>query len=150
MADALMISQAEGKREEASKHLADLRRRLERIQEEINMAERDLAGWDDFLAKYRMLANGKTKQAPGHSKPDSLEVKRDSLPGQVAVLLHEHGQMTMAEIFHALTTKGIGEGKENFRTIVNTALWRRTKENDLFEKDEKGYKLRTTKFVLTD
>ena len=137
-----MRLQAEQRQKAANDRIIDLRKKLDRIQKDIDEAEQEAAEWEDFLAKYTMLANGKTKQEENR-KGDKILVKRGSLPGMVAeILLANKGKsMTMTEIIEALRANKVAVDKENFRTILNTALWRRKGEGDLFEKTADGYKI---------
>jgi hypothetical protein len=62
--------------------------------------------------------------------------------------LHGGKRFTLTVLVHELEAQGYGTDAKDFRTIVNTALWRR---KDLFGKDEDGnFYLRTEDYELVD
>jgi hypothetical protein len=149
-----MQLQAEKQYTDANERLADLRKKLERIQKEIDETTMEASGWAAFLERYRMLLNGKAKpENPSDSRSWRVKVKRNSLPAHVVEILQNKGSpMTLKAIINELNAKGIGADQENFRTILNTALWRRAQANPsrLFVKDDEGYRLLSDEVELAD
>ena len=86
-----------------------------------------------------------SKIATGQS--DRPQVKRGSLAGAAVEMLREKGEMSLSDLATYLAKVGHSGGAEKFRTVLNTAIWRR---KDVFLKTGSMFSLRTPDIELVD
>jgi hypothetical protein len=120
--------------------------------EETDRLQKEAEQWKDFILKYESLTRSvveedSTPSTNGHTA-EGVKVKRDSLAGHCVRLILENGPLTLKSLAERLEAMGHGQGFKDFATAVNTALWRR--RQDLFEKREKDYHLRTEEIEFVD
>ena len=150
-ANAMLRLEAEKKHEAANVRIAELRDAIDVMSKELVAAEKEASEWETFLEKYHILLNGTLKS---FNQGKVIEVKGDSLPGQVAAILRDkQTRMTLTAIIKELELKGVDISRDNFRTVLTTSLWRRTGQpgdGELLNKTDEGYALESPDFVLTE
>jgi len=127
---------------QAQTALAAAEERLARLRPQVDEAEKAVAKYRQFLATAEELSGSKfvppviqvSKDGLDHyaSNGHVVRVQTDGLCGLAAKLIQDHGPQTLTELIARL--RGMGKDDtdaKNFRTVLNSALWRR--RNDLFE-----------------
>jgi hypothetical protein len=153
-----MIAQARERMVAAEQRVQELEDLITRTKEEANE-------WAMFIRRAEILMSGEQSNGAASEKsevqasevivrrPDhaheaeqQVRVKRDSLPGHAAKLIKEKGPMSLRELVDAMTADGVLRGKRP-DAVLNSALWRR---EDLFERKDKKYHLRTLEYELVE
>ncbi len=143
------ITSAEEKKAAAEKRLEELLLMVGNTKEEISE-------WSKLILRAESLAddmafmaskNKPAKEPSQNGVNAKLKIRTSSLAGAAAKLLLESGPLSLTDLAVALMESGHGSG-ENFRTVLNTALWRR--REDLFNKSAHGeVSLRTKDIEFT-
>lgn len=165
-----LIDSATKKRTLAQQEVARLQAQIEAAKQRLEAATialaaatQELEKWQNFLFVADSLDTESTHAASSSGDaassdgiPDSssngdgrVSVQADSLPGLAVKLILKYGPMELTDIVRELETAGRkAEGATDFRTLVNSALWRR--QEDVFRKDGKLYHLRTQNIEFLD
>jgi hypothetical protein len=140
------IALAKAKRDAADRRVSELAAELARAQQELHE-------WDIVLARVQSLAETPQRSLPGlngTTLSHMVKVRARSIAGYAAKILLEKGPMPLGELTDAIAEMEPSAAKaDNFRTVVNTALWRR--REDLFDKSEDGvFSLKTDRVLLVN
>jgi hypothetical protein len=130
---------------------------LQRLQEQVEQTRQQIAEWEAFIAKAESLVGNaplhepapeKEPESPSQNGSGPVQVKAGSLVARAAAILLARGPLALKTLVAELQAQGVGAGVSGFQTNLNTALWRR--RQDLFEKKEGIYYLRTPNFVIVE
>lgn len=117
---------------------------LPQLKEAADSLRKTLTSWDSLLNSARAVFREALDEPVAR-----LNVKRGSIAAVVAeILANVNRPLPLDDIVVELMARGYGKKAADFRTVVNTALWRR---KELFKKDENGlYSLTTNGYGIED
>jgi hypothetical protein len=123
-------------------------RSLQMLEVQANELRLQIAEWDTFIKKAESMIGEEQKAGKTELPTPPIKVKRGSLAAAAAEALASAGDLTLDDLAIELGARGHGKDAADFRTVLNTMLWRK---KGLFQKDEAGYyKLKTDRYEVAD
>lgn len=120
--------------------------KLRKLEDQCEVLRREVADWETFITRTEFLTEVDPSIAPGKSGP--CKVRKGSLAATIAEVLASVKKLSLDDLYVELAARGLGKNSVDYRTVINTAIWRR---KDLFKKDlAGGYSLAPNGFEIVE
>lgn len=112
---------AVAQRDKAIEQIRRLKQRLNVAQEQLAVAENFIKGWEIFSGSF----TGSSSDEPLPNVEQPKNPTKESVAEQAIQVIRENGRpMSRAEVYDALTARGVVIHGKDPRVVLSTMLWR--------------------------